>query len=412
MAVLQDGAAIDEFESDKPAEHWQFKDSKATTLREGIKQGTGALSWETPDKGSIATSAIPKSWKEFSKLAFWARCAEERVVDVIVAPEKGPARFWRKIVIPAGDWHRVEIALYQFRSDDVPTWSDVARLEISAREGSATIHLDDLRLLRKKEGEIPQVEPDEAVIARAFGPEPKEVLTKKTANFRLYTNAPLDVEKVGKALEEFYQLFRKTFALGEANLDYPATLVIHKTRPDYVRFASRTALEVYAGVTDEKNIRSDGYTFENYSTSFYLEKFGDRRPVFYHEVCHQLVTRCLKLKGPRGASWAEEGLCYFMQNEFIKQDGLHDQVQSMISNPRRTALDKFTVSLSPTGVINLQSMMIVAYAVKGSPKESAPAFLSALRDGVRLQKAVEEGLKLSMADFEKGWEEFCKEAYR
>lgn len=412
LAVLQDGTAIDEFESEKLAGHWVFKDSQGSLLREGAKQGMGALSWETPEKGSISTSAIPRNWNEFSGVSFWARCSEERVVDVIVAPEKGPARFWRKATIAAGDWQQIVIPLYRFRTDEVPVWSDVVNLEILARAGTSTIHIDDLRLLKKKDGEIPQVEPDEPLIARAFGAEPKEVLVNKTTNFRLYTNAPLNVEKVGAALEEFYKLFRSTFGLGDAALDYPVTVVIHKERADYVRFASKTALEVYGGVIDEKTIRSGGFTFENYSLSSYLETHGDMRPVFYHEACHQLVTRLLKLRGPKGASWVEEGICYFMQNEFLRQEGLNAEIRTMLSNRRRTGLDKFTVSLSPAGAINLQSMMIVAYVMKGKHKESAAAFFNALRDGVNLKLAVEESLKVTLDEFQSGWEEFSREAYK
>ncbi len=380
---------------------------------EGWEAGGSKLSrdgseyvWDAEKGARLSTAAVPKDWREYARVAFKVQAGEDQVLDLWA--HGGGASFKRRLDVKGGEWQAVEASLYQFRSIGVPHWSAIEKFEITLRDRAATLRLADLRLIRKKPGEIPEIEPEETLVARVFGPDAK-IVRKTTPNFRVYADAPLDGEKLGAALEEFYALVQKTFGLA-GTLDYPATLIIAKTRPAYVTAASRTARDVYYGVLDEKSIKAGGYTFENYSFTSYSESHAERRPVFFHEVLHQIVNRIFKLKGPAGATWIEEGICYFLQNEFIRQEDLSKHVGMMLQSP--TPLDKFAAGMSLAGSVNLQSMTLAAFLSKGKYKDQRAAAFEALRDGASLKKAVEAALKVPLSDFEVEWKAFCAREYK
>ena len=173
----------------------------------------------------------------------------------------------------------------------------------------------------------------------------------------------------------------------------------------------KTARDVYGAETNARAITSDGYTFFEYSFCSYNAERGERRPVFFHEVTHQLVTRAFGLRGAHGATWVEEGLCYFLQNEYLPQEDLPGQVGEMLANRRRPKLSEFEASIQ-TSLVNLQALTLLAFLVKGRHADKLGDVLPALSKEASLPKAVAGVLKIPLADFESEWLEWVRETYK
>jgi hypothetical protein len=412
VALMLLQTVIDSFDADAVAKHWSAVDSTLSISHEParLKDGAGSLRWEAKaPKASVSTTSIPADWKEIGAVAFWIYLSDEkdRTLEVELKPKEGPGRFWRKVGLKAQTWQAVELATWQFRADGTPAWSDLGSLRLVLRDGPAALFIDHLRLLK---GDASAQEPAEALSNRAFGAQ-DGVAQKTTKNFRVFTNAPLDLDKLSTHLDEFLKLFQKTMGLRVGDLERPVTLVIHKTRAAYVEFAVRTARDVYGAEANARSINSDGYTFFDYSFCSYHAERGEKRPVFFHEVTHQLVTRSFGLRGAAGATWVEEGLCYFLQNEFLPQEDLAGQVGEMLANRRRPKLTEFEASIQ-TGLVNLQALTLVAFLVKGKHSGKLGDLLPALSKEASLPKAVDAVLKIPLADFESEWLEWCRENYK
>jgi hypothetical protein len=383
-------------------ERWKAVDSTRAIV-------DGALRWEAAKESStLSADVLPAGGREIGRIAFRIRAEgdRERTLDVRLPQKDG--LFWRKIA--AGrEWTDVSVAPWQFRSVRRPSWEKLATIEFSMREAPGAVLIDGLRVEKPAEAGPTWLEPAGPLAARAFGDGARESRRATTASFRVFTDAPLDAEKIGATLEEFLALFQKTWGLSKAALDYPVTLVVAKTREAYTKFVERTSADVYASVIDADDVKAGGFTFEQYSVTSYLEEAGEKRPVFYHEACHQLVKRLLGLRGDAGATWIEEGICYFLQNEFLPQPGLAAEVAKLLDNPRRTAVERFDGRLKPAGSQNLQSM---TYAAMIAASEKRDEIVASLRERASLRRAVEDVLKLSIDEFEKKWLEFCRDRWR
>jgi len=379
-------------------ERWKAADSTRAIV-------DGALRWEAAKESStLSADVLPGSGREIGRIAFRVRAEgdRERTLDVRLPQKDGV--FWRRIAAGRA-WTEVSLAPWQFRSARLPSWEKLATLEFSMREAPGAVLIDGLRIEKPSEAGPTWLEPAGPLAARAFGDGAEAARRATTTNFRVFTDAPLDPEKIGAACEEFLALFQKTWGLPKAALDYPVTLVVTKTRDAYTKFVERTSAEVYASIIDADDLRAGGFTFEQYSVTSYLEEAGEKRPVFYHEACHQLVKRLLGLRGDAGATWIEEGICYFLQNEFHPQPGLAAEVSKVLDNPRRTAVERFDGRLRPAGAQNLQSM---TYAAMIAASEKRDEIVASLRARASLKRAVEDVLKLSPEEFVAKWMEFCR----
>ncbi len=414
--LSQDPIIVDAFDGDAVATTWRAIDSTVAINREParLKEGSGSLRWEArAERASVTTTKIPADWTEIGRLTAFVLLADEkaRTLEVELREKQGSARFWRKIALKPLVWTEISLGPYQFRAEGAPSWKRIASLGFVLRDGPANLYVDTVTLARHK-GELPPfLEPGDALVKRAFG-ESKDVVRTATRNFRAFSNAPLDGDKLGAALEEFFVLFRKSLALKEADLDYPVTLVIHSKRDAYVDFAVRTARDVYGAEVPAKRIWAEGYTFFDYSFTSYLNERHERRPVFFHEVCHQLLTRLLGLRGALGATWVEEGLCYFLQNEFIPQDDLGAEVKSLLDNARRPKLADLDGRIAPQGAVNLQALSIMAFLHDGRHKEHFAKILATLAKDASLAAAVENVLKTTTAEFDAEWQAWCRERYK
>jgi len=409
-------AVVDTFEAEALEASWSSKDSSLTLNKNPgfVHDGSGSLEWTAKaSRAFVATTAIPSDWKDVSAISFWIFSNEEatRTLEIELAPLKGNEVFWRKAVVTPRTWQLIRIPLYQFRSKGVPSWSDLGVLRFKVREESASFYIDNIDLEKHSEARVPWIEPLDSLSKHCF-PLSTNVLTHATKNFRIISDAPVDEKIVGEKLEEFLKLFQSKMGLKEEDLPYPATLVINRERPQYLAAAANTAREIYAAELDVKTISSDGYSFEQYSYCFFSPKYGNLRPTFYHEVCHQLVTRTFKLHGPQGATWLEEGICYYMQNEFLPQPDLGKQVLDFLDNPRRLDFSKFNLSLRPSGPINVQVMTLACFLVEGPHKEHLKEMMEAMAPQVNLAVAVEKVLHMPLSDFESEWESWCRTHYQ
>ncbi len=382
-----------------------------TTERGSLATIDGVLQWEAQKDASIATAAVPADWSSLGRLLFRVKLDgdRERTIVVRVANSQPHRSYWRRVAIQPGAWQTIELKFHQFRTEGVPDWRSIARLSIELRGEAGKLALSPVEV-RNHTGILPPfLEPDEAIVARLSG-DGRSVDVRHVANFRIISNAPLDLDRLGAHLGEFLSLFRKTLGLKEEPLRQAATLVITPTRDEYVRFVVRTARDVYGADADEDSIKADGYTFEQYSVTSFREKLGEKRPVFFHEVCHQLVTRELGLRGEQGATWVEEGLCYFFQYEHQPSAESDASVRSVLEK-RRAPLSTFAHGYKPSGAANSQSLALMAYFVKGPARDRWQNIVAALRERSDLKHVVETVLKTSLEEFEADWLRWCRERY-
>ncbi len=382
-----------------------------TAERGTLTTEDGVLRWEAQKDASIATASVPADWGAIGGVSIRVKLDGDRDRTIVVrAANSQPSRsYWRRAVIKPGAWQTVELKFHQFRTEGVPDWRGIVRLSIELRGEAGKLAISPVEL-RGHTGILPSfLEPDEAIVARLSG-DGRSVDVRHVANFRIISNAPLDLDKLGAHLGEFLSLFQKSLGQKEGPLRQAATLVITPTRDEYVRFVVRTARDVYGADASEDSIKADGYTFEQFSVTSFREKLGEKRPVFFHEVCHQLVTRELGLRGEQGATWAEEGLCYFFQYEHQPSTESDASVRSVLEK-RRAPLSTFTHGYKPSGAANTQSMALMAYFVKGPVRDQWQNVVAALRERSDLKHVVETVLKTSLDEFEAEWLKWCRERY-
>lgn len=392
-----------DFESPDAAQAWATDAGTVEIVKAPAHAGTGALRWQAPKEGTrLSFSGLRGDLTANRAVRFFAflEGTVEREVTLRVRTRGGD--FWRRFALRPAVWSEIVVPFYQFRQDALPRWDRAEALELVARRPVSLV-LDDLGLVAG--GEHPQIEPGAALVERLFpGAEPKIALTP---NFRVFTDAPVDPAAVAERLEQGLARFREIFAVEEP-LAWPVTLVIRPTADDYRRSAVETARDIYGG--DLAPPTAGGFTFYEYAFTSYDEKHGATRPVFLHEAFHQVVTRLLGFRGAGGALWIEEGLCYFMQDEFTPIENAKEEALKLLDNPKRPALATFDAKQRiDSGAENLAAFLVVRYLLKGPHAGAWKDVLEALRENdVRLLDAVGEALGVKPAEFEKSWEEFTR----
>jgi hypothetical protein len=397
------GPPIADFENTDSAKSWAADAGTVELVKAPAHAGAGALRWSAPKEGArLACDAVHGDLTPNRAVRLFAYL--EGTVDremTLKFRTKG-GDFARRFPLRPQVWSEIVIPFYQFRQEGLPRWEKVESLEFVARRPVAIV-LDDVGLVEG--GDAPQIEPGGALVERIF-PDgtPKIALTE---NFRVFTDAAVDPAPVAARLEEGLAAFRKIFGIEEP-LAWPVTLVIRPTVDDYRRTAVETAKDVYGGELAPPT--AGGFTFYEYSFTSYDEKYGATRPVFLHEAFHQVVSRLLGFHGTNGAMWIEEGLCYFMQNEFTPIENAKEETLKLIDNPKRPALGTFDGKQRiDSGAENLQAFLVVQFLMKGPHAAKWKDFVEALRENdTNLLKAADEALGVKPADFEKEWIEFTR----
>lgn len=397
------GPAIADFEAAEAAKPWSADAGAVEVVKAPAHAGTGALRWNAPKEGArLACGAFHGDLTSNRAIRFFAYL--EGTVDremTLKFRTKG-GDFARRFPLRPQVWSEIVVSFYQFRQEGLPRWDRVEALEFVARR-PVTIVLDDVGLVEG--GDDPQIEPGGALVERIF-PDitPKIALTE---NFRVFTDAAVDPALVAARLEEGLASFRKIFGIEEP-LAWPVTLVIRPTVEDYRRTSVETARDVYGGELAPPT--AGGFTFYEFSFASYDEKYGATRPVFLHEAFHQIVSRLLGFHGANGAMWIEEGLCYFMQNEFTPIENAKEETLKLLDNPKRPALSTFDGKQRiDSGAENLESFLVVQFLLKGPHAAKWADFVEALRENdTNLLKAADEALGVKPADFETEWVEFTR----
>ncbi|GEM_PF-4110879 len=401
--------SIDDFENPGPRLHnWVSAGANVVKALDGAREGLFALRCDPVESG--AWFGVCANIEGMAALRFWARVELEMGIEVEIRSRTAAARMWRKVDLSGPDWQEIVLPLWTFRTEGDPILSDCDLVAFRPR-GTGSVWIDDLRRAQAVEAANPLIEPLDLISQRAFGKAAGG--RAETRNFRVLTNSPIDAREVADGLEDFRDLFQERMRLRKWNIEVPVTVVIHETRDEYVDFVARTAREVYGGVIDPKGITAGGFTFERYSCTSYDPEQGAKRPVFYHEACHQLVTQCLGLRGPNGASWAEEGICYYLQNEYLPQANLAEEIGNFLENPKRPPLASLKDTTPTTGVVNMTGLLVMAFLAEGPHSDRLAAVLAELRDGHHdLGRAVERALEMKLDEFAAEWEAWVRETYR
>ncbi|KAF0245512.1 MAG: hypothetical protein FD180_1554 [Planctomycetota bacterium] len=395
--------ALADFEGADSAKAWTADAGDVSRVEGPVHAGSGALRWKTPKEGTkLQFGGLKGDLTKNRAVRFfaWLEGTVERDLTLRIHTKGGD--FWRRFSLRPQVWSEVVVPFYQFRQDASPLWSRAEGFAIVARKPLAIV-LDDLSLVEG--GEHPQIEPAAALIERVFpGREPAISLSD---NFRVFTDAPLDAAAVSARLEEGLGRFRKIFGVEEP-LAWPVTLIVRTTPEEYRRTAVETARDVYGG--DLSAPTAGGFTFYEYSFTSYDEKQGATRPVFLHEACHQLVSRLLHFQGPNGALWIEEGLCYFMQNEFTPIENAKDEALKMFENPKRPRLASFDAKQRiDSGAENLTAFLVTQYMLKGPHAAQWKDYVEALRENdTNLLKAAQEAFGVKPEAFEQEYEEYTR----
>ena len=399
---------IDDFDQPELSDEWVSLGADLWHAEGLVPAGLNYLRCRADDAGAWIGRRTDASFEGLRKVTFQARSETDLALVVELKQHNCAPRFWRKVDVAAGDWQRVEIPLYQFRMDGVPRIAECDMIGFRLRS-AGTLELDGIEI---EAGAAPShLEPMDAVARRAFGGPARD--SAETTNFRVLTDSDAPAKEVAEGLEAFLGLFQERMGLPGDELAAQVTLVIHAERAAYVDFVARTAREVYGGVIDPKGITAGGFTFERYSCTSYDPEQGAKRPVFYHEACHQLVTQCLGLRGPNGASWAEEGICYYLQNEYLPQANLAEEVGKLLENPKRPSLDSLKDTTQTTGAVNMTGMLVMAFLAEGPHKDRLAAFVAELREGHHdLARAVDRALGMKMGAFASEWEAWVRATYR
>lgn len=400
-AALAEPVDVD-FETKGSAVSWTAENGEAMLVSAPVHGGFGALRFRAAQESAkLVWTGAAGDLSKCRAVKFFAWLEGDVERDVVLKVRTAGGDFWRKFSLRPQVWSEIAVPLWQFREEAAPRWEQAQALEFSFRR-PATLILDDLSL---PAGDA-QVEPAPDLSARVF-PEGSPVSSATSDNFRVFTDAPVDPGAVTKRLEEGLVRFRKAFGVEEA-LGRPVTLVIRKTADDYRQTAVDTAKDVYGG--DMGPPQAGGFTFYAYSFTSFDEKQGALRPVFLHEACHQLVSRLLRFRGVNGAMWVEEGICYFLQNEFTPIENVKDEALKMLDNPKRPALASLDARQRiDSGGENLTAFLVIQYIMRGPGAEKFKPFAEALHaNEVSLLKSVKAAFGVEPADFEKDYEAWTR----
>ncbi|HLG42754.1 MAG TPA: hypothetical protein VI643_05265, partial [Planctomycetota bacterium] len=376
---------------------WQVRDGKTIAA-------DATIEWTAEKQGSlIGRKGVPRDWSGFGAIQFKIHSDSDQAASFEVqAQVQFPSRFWRKVTVEGKGWHTVTLPLYQFRRTSAPVWSDIAWLVFNTRQ-PGTYRVDEIKLLPAKEGQSPFVEPDADLLKRAFPAADKPGLYKNE-RFRIASEFEIDGAKLLKRLDDLWERFRAR--LGVAGpFGSPATLVIFRDAKPYQDFCAATARDLFAASLG--SVTADGYTFYEYSASSWSDTWKEERPVYFHEVCHQLISRHLRLEDDQ--KWFQEGFAALFQMQMYPEKERADAaawVRRLPESQNRIALESLDARFAPKTSQYVQCLALVDYLASG---KDWPQTLAALQQSKSLKEAVESVLKTDLGSFEQAWLEFCRD---
>jgi hypothetical protein len=377
------------------AASWQVEEGS-------IRATEGCLEWTADRAGStIGRNGVVRDWTAYRALRLRLHSAVEAPVSFEVQAQlESGARFWRKIAVVGAGWHSIVVPLYQFRRTGAPRWTRVDRFAVSARQ-AGKCRIDAIELVAAAEGEDPLVEPDAELIRRAF-PGIAAPRLYRNARFRVACGFEIDGERLVRRLDELEVRFRRRLGLAE-EAGPPATLVIFREAEDYRKFAESTARDVYAASLGP--VTADGYTFLDYSISSWSDAHKEDRPVYVHEVCHQLISRRLRIEEEQ--KWVQEGFAAWMQMEMLSEEERAQAaggIRRLAARSNRVPLGALDARFVPKTPQYLQFVSLVAF-LAAAPEW--PKALAAIQRGASLREVVEGPLETDLQTFERRWLAFC-----
>ncbi|MEK7486715.1 MAG: hypothetical protein AABZ60_20520 [Planctomycetota bacterium] len=334
-------------------------------------------------------------------------CWDDRAEECLEVRLKRNARslFWRKIQIQNSGWQKISIPFYQFARKNGPLWKDIRGFALYARD-EGTFFIDQIQVSAQKTTDIGKIEPDDLLCQRAFLEE-KNVHLFKNDYFRIVTNTDIDGKKLLERCADLYHKFKTRLSLS-TELEIPLTLVIFQQRERYIEFCGDTSQRIYG--LNLSPTTTDGRTIFDYCVSCYSEQFREDRPVYFHELTHQLVSKYLGFDVDQ--YWIQEGLATLFQLEMMKEDPQIRQAASkMTLLKNRVSLQHLDVKYLPETKEYFQMMTLIEFLMKGEYASEWTLFLKSFSTGASLEEAIKEVLNIEVKQFEIKWLEFCRSEY-
>ena len=250
--------------------------------------------------------------------------------------------FQRRFDLAPGEkWVRLDEPLRTWRWDNrrVGDWDEVASVAVVvASPNVKRIDLDDVRFT----GVADEKRNVDWLLDLAFADRPREVahadgLLVATDAIDAFT--PADLNRLLDQMRRTRTWLRKTFGDADRPTDdhhAPATLLIFKSAADYPGFYDRLGEQwrVKIGAPE-----SQGYTVQDIATSTYDAKLGTRRPVYFHEAVHAVVSRELRLlAGHDQTRPLQEAIANYLQVSLYPE-----------SLPRSAYVKQFARPIDPSG---------------------------------------------------------------
>lgn len=398
------------FSEEESLQTWKVKfGSLQWALGKESPHSENVLIWKTAAGGQLGKAFASQNWQTGALFSFWVRQAEPHQTTLEIHLKTSAQKvFWRKIELePNTYWQEIQVPLYRFARKNGPYWKNIQALVFYAHH-EGEFQLAKLQLLPASAGHCGLIEPSEMLVARTTFGTPDAAKTFHSKHFRLITDAPLEGEKILQHFEELLTSFQKTFSLSEAP-ELPLTFVIFQEKENYLQFCSKTVQDVY-GLKLSPTL-SDGRTFFDYCASSYSEHLKENRPVYIHEMTHQLISKYLGFDVDQ--YWIQEGIASLFQRDFFKEPtSLNTAIQKMVSQKAWKPLQKLDARYLPPTSEYLQMLTLVEFLLKGEFSAKWPMLRTCFQEGQSLKTAVEKVLALDLLQFEQKWLSFCLAYYK
>jgi len=242
---------------------------------------------------------------------------------------------------PGEQWVRLDEPLRTWRWDNrrVGDWDEVTSIAlVVASPNVKRIDLDDVRFT----GVADEKRNVEWLLDLAFAERPRETAQGDgllVATDAIDAFAPADLNRLLDQMRRTRTWLRNIFGDVDRPTDdhhAPAALLIFKQPADYPDFFKRlgAAWRVEIGAP-----LHGGYTVQDIASSTYDPKLGPRRPVYFHEAVHAVVSRELHLlAGSEAHRGLQEGIANYLQV------GLYPT-----SLPRSAYVKQFAQPVDPSG---------------------------------------------------------------
>jgi hypothetical protein len=269
---------------------------------------------------------VPQDWTELEAVSFWVYQADRTdpptTIELQVYGSNPRARFWRKLVIDHEGWRSYSVPLRWMRWGEyhVPAWYDIGRFGIYFRD-TGDIWIDSITLEDTDAQRGSTIEGAD-LAELAFPDRTKDVKFTDSQDLVLVSGtAEMSPDELLKHVSATKKQIETDFAFLPATR-YPPKLVVLPAQADYRHFIQKMAAALNSQVAVPK---SDGFTLQDVSVSYWDPAQGTLRPVYTHEYVHGLLSHMLRFNNQ--GDWFHEGAAAYYQLQAHPQANLSEIVR-------------------------------------------------------------------------------------